>query len=654
MFKIGAGIQCVNTARATGILMGRSGDSHPTPRMPRLATLPMLLAFALAPLGAQQPYGHFTEAVEIRYARSQPIVTYRLHVDSADLSGFAVEMRIRNAPDTVRLAMAAHPEYDDRYWRHLRDLRVETRTGVVPTVREDSASWRVVAPRGSELLVRYRIALPAPQESPRAAWRPVLAPTGGLLGGPHSFLYLLGHTLVPSHVVLDLPASWRVATGLEPTADPRTWFAPTVDALVDSPIMAGRFHDWRFAIDAVPHRVVYWPASNAPAFDTIAFVRGLEGIARGAVGLFGRPPYREYTFVFQDDAYGGLEHRNSLTLGAPAAALSRDMHDVFAETAHEFTHTWNLMRIRPEEYGDVSHRTQRPVSGLWFSEGLTMYYADVFLRRAGLPASDSTRIAHLQGLLARYLASAAYARFSAEQVSRVAYNAEPGALGDYSPSVHLMGEVLGTVLDLVIRDATAGRRSMDDVMRLMLERHSGPRGFASRDVERAAADVCGCDVRELFARHVLGAAPLDVGRWFGLAGLRVDTTWAPAMDREGRPVMDLRARAYQPAEGGAMRMIVTDPASVWGRAGLHTNDQLVSINGRPVRTWSEVRPLLVGARIGDTLRFEIARPSGPFRTNVVMAGLQRPIVRITPRPDATARQRAVLAGWLARASPDGR
>jgi predicted metalloprotease with PDZ domain len=71
--------------------------------------------------------------------------------------------------------------------------------------------------------------------------------------------------------------------------------------------------------------------------------------------------------------------------------------------------------------------------------------------------------------MSSYINNPAYALFSAEQVSRVAYNAEPGALGDYSASTHLEGELIGTMLDLIIRDATRGRRSMDDVMRLLFD-----------------------------------------------------------------------------------------------------------------------------------------------------------------------------------------
>jgi predicted metalloprotease with PDZ domain len=621
--------------------------------MPRPAAPLLALALTLLPLGApaQHPYRHYSEAVQVRTARTQPVVSYRLRVDSSDLTAFAVEMRIRNAPDTVRLAMAAHPEYDDRYSRYLTDLRVERNGAAATVAREDSAVWRVVAPAG-DLIVRYRIVLPTPQESPRAAWKPFLSPTGALLGGPHSFLYVLGQTLGPSHVSLDLPASWRIATALEPTSDPRTFFAPTVDALMDSPVLAGALRDWHFAVDGVPHHVVYWPSPGATPFDTVALVNGLERIARQAVALFGRAPYREYTFMLQDNAYGGLEGRSSVTIGAPRADLARHPEWTFSEVAHEFTHTWNLMRIHPEEYGDVDFRTQKPVAGLWFSEGLTMHYADVFLRRAGLPTQDSTRIAHAETLIGRYLASPGNARFSAEQISRVAYNAAPGALGDYNASVHLVGELLGTMLDLAIRDATDNRRSMDDVMRVMLDRYSAERGFNGRDVERAAVEVCGCTtVRSLFASHVRGAAPIDFDRWLGLAGFRTTIARAPVLDRDGRPAMDLRMRAWQPAERAPLQIIIGDPTSRWGRAGLHSHDRLVAINGTAMKTWPDVRTLLAAAHAGDTLHFDVMRPAGAYRANVVMGGYERPAVRIMPVENATARQLAVREGWLARGRP---
>ncbi|MGH7695518.1 MAG: hypothetical protein ACRENH_11075, partial [Gemmatimonadaceae bacterium] len=220
----------------------------------RSACFASLLAALTTVAGGQNPIRHPADAVEARFARSQPIVHYAIRVDSSNLSAFAVEMNVRNAPDTFRLAMSAHPEYDDKYWRYLEDLRIESRGGAATIARIDSSLWRVRAP-GGEATLRYRIHLPT-DEGARPAWKPFLSPTGGLIGGPHSFMYIVGSTLAPAHVTVTVPNSWQIATGLTPTSDPRTFFAPTFDNLVEGPIFAGRFQSWRFFVDGVPHRVV--------------------------------------------------------------------------------------------------------------------------------------------------------------------------------------------------------------------------------------------------------------------------------------------------------------------------------------------------------------------------------------------------------------
>jgi len=607
----------------------------------------MLLA-VISTARAQHPLRQNTGAVEIRYARSQPVVGYTLRVDTADLTAFAVEMRIRNIPDTFRLAMVAHPEYDDRYWRFVDSLHVLAPGGVASVVSEDSALWRVVAP-GGEAVVRYRLRLPTPQESPRAAWRPYLTATGGLVGGTHSFLYVVGATLAPAHVVLELPQGWEAATGLEPTADPAIFFAPSVNVLVDSPVLVGRFARWRFALDGVPHRVVYWPLAQATLFDTAAFVGNIERLVRQAVVLFGRAPYREYAFLFQDGAYGGLEHRNSVTLGAPSADLAQEPKWLLAETAHEYIHTWNLMRIHPAEYGDVDYRMQPRTRGLWWSEGLTLFYADLLLRRAALPVADSTRVAHLERLIGRYFGNPGNARIAPEQVSLVAYGAPPGSLGDYSASVHLQGELLGAMLDLIVREATNGRRSMDDVMRAMLARFSGERGFAGTDIERTVADVCGCDVRSFFAAHVRNGQPIDFDHYLGLIGLRVRLSWKPALSSDGQPAADLRLFAWLPPGDRFLSLLLSDPTSAWGRAGLHTGDRIVSVNGAPLATMDDFRALRRRLRMGDSVQIAVQRPTGPWNTTVVVTGYDQPVARIEAIPEATERQRVLRGQWVAGA-----
>lgn len=564
----------------------------------------------------------------------KPAVQYTLRVDGADLSGWSVEIHLCTTSDTFRLAMAAHPEYDDRYWRYVRDFAVEPGSALVTKV--DSAVWQVVAPKGA-VTVRYRIALPPADSGLRASWRPFLTPTGGLIGGPHAFMYLLGGERLMAGVMLELPADWRIATGLTRTTNPRAFVAADAATLVGSPILVGRLREWRFTDGGVPHRVVYWPLPNATPFDTIAFVSGIQRMAHQALALFGRAPYREYTFMLEDGAFGGgLEHRNSVTLGARSEELARDPNAVIPEVAHEFFHTWNLLAIKPVEYRDIDYRTQPPVSSLWFSEGLTMFYADLLLRRAGIPVRDSTRTAHVERLLSSYANNPAYARFSAEQISRVAYNTEPGALGDYSASTHQQGELLGTMLDLIIRNATQNRRSMDDVMRRLFDDSARIDG---QTIERAVASVCSCDVTPFFEAYIRGSSAIDFDRYLALIGMRTTLTRAPAV-HNGEPERDLRVFGYEPADGGGLKLVISNPTSIWARAGLHSRDRLIAMNGAPVKTWSELRSRLTSLRMGDTVRMEVQRPDGPFATTVRVTGFERATVRIEVTPTV------VSSAWL--------
>jgi len=578
----------------------------------------------------------------------KPSIQYTLRVDSADLSGWTVEIRLRTTSETIRLAMAAHPEYDDRYWRYVRDFASETPGATV--TRVDSAVWQIVAPVGV-VNVRYRIALPPAEPGLRAAWRPYLTPTGGLIGGPHAFMYVLGAEDSSVLVTLDLPPSWAIATGLTATRDPHTFTAANAGALVDAPILAGLLRRWSFVEGPATHHVVYWPLPDAKPFDTLAFVSGIRAMVHQTIALFGRAPYRDYTFQFEDGAFGGgLEHRNSVTLGVQSAELARNPNAVIPETAHEFFHTWNLLTIKPIEYREIDYRTQPPVASLWFSEGLTMFYADLLQRRAGIPVRDSTRTAHLERLIGSYLANPAYARFSAESISQVAYNAQPGELGDYSASTHQQGELLGTMLDIIIRNRTNGHRSMDDVMRRLFDQALPPdplslraRGNAGvridgRVIEQAVESVCGCDVTPFFDAHVRHAAVIDFDRYLAMIGLTTSVTSGPAT-YNGEPERDLRMWGFESARDTTLRLVVNNPASIWGRAGLHSRDRLVGINGAPVRTWPELRAKLQALRLGDTVRVQVQRASGPFETTVIVAGFERPTVRIERLPNATVAQR---------------
>ena len=593
---------------------------------------------------AQHPLKHWTDAMETRYDSKQPIIHYLLTVDSTDTTSFSIEMRIRNIPDTFRVAMVAHPEYDDQYWRYIEEFFAEGKNGRGNVSREDSSLWKIITD-GSEAVLHYKIHLPVLQDQFRSSWKAFLSSTGGLVGGPHSFMYIVGQTLTPSYITLNIPSTWQIATGLSPTSDPRTFFAPSVGILIDDPIFIGKFKTWLFNVNAVPHRVVYWSLPKAKDFDTSKLIFAIQKLAEQATSLFGRSPYREYTFMLQDGALGSLEHNNSVTIGAPASELADDMKGTVSEIAHEYFHTWNLVRIHPVEYGDVSYQTPPLSKGLWFSEGLTMFYADLLMRRADLPTFDSTRIKHLENLIRRYFYSPAYVTYSAEKISLASYG-PMGMLGDYSGSTHLQGEVLGTLLDFIIRDATNGKRSMDDVMRKMMENFSGEKGFTSKDIELTIHKVCGCDVHQFFEDHVFGNKKIDFDKYLKLAGLQMSLTWKDVLSNDGKPAPDLRVYSWQENKENFIRLGITNPSSCWAKAGLHTGDIVKSIDGTILKTERDLRQLIRIAKIGDMVAMEIQKPSGMVKTNILITGYQQPEIHITPIIGAIEKKKKIFTQWM--------
>ena len=592
---------------------------------------------------AQHPFSNHREGAEVRYSSSMPVIHYILRVDAGDVSSFTVEMNVKNVKDTFRVAMVTHPEYDDRYWRFVEWTSVEGKKGTGRVLREDSALWRVTT-NGGEAVLKYRVKL-HPSESFRGAWRPFLNNRGILFGGPHSFMYVLGATLAPAYVKLELPHNWKIATGLTATTDPKTFFAPNVSVLVESPILAGIFKSWNFLVDAVPHQVVYWPGENVASIDTATLLMNMKKLVEQAAALFGRLPYREYIFILQDSAWGGLEHYNSVTLGAPVHELRNNMKGFLNELAHEYFHTWNLMRIHPVEYGDVSYKKQTLSKGLWWSEGLTIFYADLLLRRAGLPVYDSTRLGHLQTLLKRYYNYSGHYKLSAEKVSEAAYG-ERDMLGDYNASTHGQGEVIGAMLDIIVRDASNGRKTMDDVMRSMMELYSGPKGFTGTDIESVVEKICGCDVTKFFDAHIRAGSEIDFDKSLSLIGLKKTMTWVDATMDDGRPAPDFRTYAYQKENDTAIRFGLMDPESIWGKAGLHTGDVIVSVNAKPLKNPRDFRAQLGALKIGDSFFITVKRPAGLFSAAVVITGYKRPEIKIEPMPAATEKQRRLREQWM--------
>jgi predicted metalloprotease with PDZ domain len=575
---------------------------------------------------------------------SQPKVYYTLKIDTADLSGYEIEMLIQHPPSVLLLAMATHHEYDDRYWRYVESFRVQP-AEAANWKKVDSAVWKIDLMAGNtDLKVSYRIHLPIPVGGSRASQRPFLTRTGGLVGDLHSFMYMVGYEGIAPVLRMQYPAGWQMASGLKPGADSNIVIAPDMRTLLDCPILIGRLQTWNFMVNGITHQVAYWALPAGKAFDTFRLTDVIRRIVGQAIKIFGKIPYRNYAFLMQDGAYGALEHLSSVTVGAPSSLLATNMEELYGEIAHEYFHTWNLMGMRPAEYSDLNYGPQEQSTSLWWSEGLTMFYADLLLRRAGLPAYEPTRIAHLEALLHRYYSEVGNWKFSPEKVS-LSSESLPGPLGDYDASVHLQGELIGVLLDLIVRDATNGKRSMDDVMRGMFDRFSGKKGFYGADIEQVLKEICGRDLHTFFETYVRQGKELDFNRYLSLIGLHVQIIWMVAKNEKGQPAPDRRIYVWHYPGDSLFRLAITNPESCWGKAGLHTGDLMISFNGQPITGTASFFTLIQNLHIGDTVQLTIKSQDKVHAVAFQLTQYQEATAEILPLAQTGSRQNLLLKEW---------
>lgn len=579
----------------------------------------------------------------------RPTMVYTLHLDAAHLDVADVALELRDAPASFHLAMKVHPEYDARYWRYIDNVTVAGTADdrAARALREDSTLWAITLP-GGHGVVRYRVRIQPPRSTVRRAWLPYARSDGALINTPDFFLYSPEFSHVPATVELDIPRAWRIATALPETTGPTERSASDAATLLDSPIMVGALREWSFVERGTTFHVVYWPLPDAAAFDTAGFVDELHRLTRAALDVFPRAPTREFSFLIEDGAGDALEHAASVTIGVPSAELARDPRALLTEIAHEFFHTWNLVAIRPAGYNWLSYLPPARTPGLWLGEGVTMYYADLLPRRAGLRDSGSTRLDHLADLLTHYYASPAVLRVAPERAS-LAFGDSPATNPDATGGYYLQGELLANGLDARVRNATRERAGWDDVMRALFERSRAARdsGYTSQSLQALVDSVCACDLDAFFASEVRGPGPIDVTPLLARLGLEARVDSVPATDSSGHPLPDLRLGFDFTAPPGVLRLVLTNPATAWAKAGLETGDELVAVNGTPVETYAEQQAALRPVRVGDRVKLDYRRAGKGLTVNVPATGYLRPRVRFVDRPDVTPNERSRRAAWLA-------
>ena len=528
--------------------------------------------------------------------------------------------------------------------RNVLEVKAKTGSGTkweAATVEKETKNvWRVDwAGTAEAVMVEYSVYAFEYHDT-----KSYLDPVHAIVNGASVFIYPVGGENTPIGLKLVPYPGWdRVATGLDQSS---SWefVAPNMDVLIDSPIEVGNQEVRSFQVDEVEHQVSIFGASPV---DTMRITEDIKKIVESEVRIFGQIPYRKYVFIVNltDEVGGGLEHLNSTVCFVPRLRLvpKEEYNLMMGLFSHEFFHTWNVKRMRPKGLGPFNYSSETYTRSLWVAEGITSYYDDYVLRRAGIYTVPEFLDAFAINI--NVMKSLPGGRWQSAQESSfdtwIKYYRTDANSPNVTLSYYTQGAVIGWMLDLQIRKNTRGQKTLDDVMRRVYEETYAKerRGYSDEEFESTALSVGGREgLEEIFESRVRGRKDVDFDRYLGYAGLRLGPK---EPEEKVRGFLGVRLTG----EGGKTTVRSRLAGSPAESMGLSVNDEVVGIDG--LRLGSEKLSFYVSnARPGSRVRLTVAR-NGMLSELSGEIGRRPPFeFRISPLKEASEEQKSLFREWL--------
>jgi predicted metalloprotease with PDZ domain len=522
------------------------------------------------------------------------------------------------------------------YARHVQDFAVKDTTGRALTWEKISKNtWQIDTKGAKEIVVTYRV------------YSNELTVRTNELNDEHAFwnnaallMFPAGQLAAPSTVRVIPHGQWRVATGLPAVAgQPNTFRAANFDILYDAPFEVSDFKELAFDVRGKRHRYVVTGEGN---YDLRKMADDTAKIIQESYKIFGDLPYDEYTFILNLRGGGGLEHLNSTALQWNRFQFKpQSRYNAFlALVAHEFFHLWNVKRIRPDALGPFDYENENYTKLLWVAEGATAYYENVLLRRAGLISeadvltSRATGIEQLQNRPGRFETSLEEASFDAWIKY---YRQDENAINNQI-SYYDKGETVSMMLDVAIRTASGGARSLDDVMRYLYNEFAKKnRNYTPADFQKAAELAAGRSLDDFFSKYVRGEAEIDYNGILNGIGLQVRADQAE------------RNRAYIGAdlveEGGRLTIRTIPAGTPAYEQGLNTGDQIVAIDGYRASN-AFLQSYLGERKAGDAVRLTIFRFDKLRDVTFTLGSNTRSTYSIRPVDNPTEEQQRLYRDYM--------
>ncbi len=457
-----------------------------------------------------------------------PIISYVISIPEPSSHIYNVELHCSQwMKDTIQLKM---PQWMPGYYQIMdyaksvkNMLAKDTKGNSLPIKKINDNTWEISDVKNKTFLVNYSI-----QTEKQFVANSYVDSTHAYIIPENTFLYEEESINTPISIKLIFNEKWKnVATGLEPVpGNSQKFTASDFDILYDCPILIGNLEELSsFNVKGIKHQFIGYNLGN---FDREFFMTNLKKIVESSIDIIGDIPYKNYSFIGIGPGRGGIEHLNNTTISFDGTQLTTPeaIDKMMNFIAHEYFHHFNVKRIRPFELGPFDYDNGNRTNLLWISEGLTVYYEYLIVKRAGL-LDAQTLLSHFEQNLNAYENNPGRFHQSLKQASYHTWSDGPfGTKGNEpgkSISYYNKGPIVGLLLDFEIRNATQNKKSLDDVMRLLYWNYykEKQRGFTEAEFQQSCEQVAGISLDEIF-EYVYTTKELNYKKYLAYAGLIID------------------------------------------------------------------------------------------------------------------------------------
>ena len=378
--------------------------------------------------------------------------------------------------------------------------------------------WQVNTSQTATLVIHYEVFTPKLNVS--SSWA---SGAFSLINGASVFLYTEQSRDMPQLLEIETDAvRGEVFTAMPLAGQGGAYRASDYDELVDNPVAVAKAPTYRFIYQ--DQEYVLLNVGENESWDGKKAARDVEKIVAETQSFWRvNPLERPYWFLnFAVGAKGGLEHDHSTVIMTGRRQM-RDRDDYIkwlGIVAHEFFHVWNVRHMRPAELAPYDYQHEQYTSQLWLAEGLTSYYDNLLMSRAGLInpeeymellAKDIHRLETTPGRLLRPITEASIDTWIRH------YQPNSNSINS-TISYYTKGAVIGFVLDAYLRKESNGRHDLDEVMRRMYSLYSS-KPYTSDAFEQLFIDIGGPEAGAFLKSILTTTSDLDVDAaldWFGL------------------------------------------------------------------------------------------------------------------------------------------